>query len=111
MWLGSCIPVSHADGRALEGKRYYVPGTGPATTRMGNGTMTSETGPLKSHTRRNALRILALGGAATADALATLTMVLGPVKGRDLLEQLEGCEGYFVSKELEATRTSGFEVI
>jgi len=49
--------------------------------------------------------------AATADALATLTMVLGPVKGRDLLEQLEGCEAYFVSKEMEVTRTSGFEVI
>jgi thiamine biosynthesis lipoprotein len=51
------------------------------------------------------------GDAATADALATLTMVLGPRKGRELLEDLPGCEGYFVSKELEVTRTSGFTVV
>ena len=48
---------------------------------------------------------------ATADALATLTMVLGPRRGRALLEELPGCEGYFVSKQLEVTRTSGFEVV
>jgi len=48
--------------------------------------------------------------AATADALATLTMVLGPRRGRALLEELPGCEGYFVSKHLEVVRTSGFEV-
>jgi len=46
--------------------------------------------------------------AATADALATVTMVLGPGKGRELLEDLPGCEGYLVSKTLEVTRTSGF---
>ncbi|HXV75327.1 MAG TPA: FAD:protein FMN transferase [Candidatus Polarisedimenticolaceae bacterium] len=48
--------------------------------------------------------------AATADALATLTMVLGPRRGRELLESLAGCEGYFVAKDLEVTRTSGFSV-
>jgi thiamine biosynthesis lipoprotein len=46
--------------------------------------------------------------AATADALATLCMVLGPRRSRELLEDLPDCEGYFVSKELEVTRTSGF---
>ena len=49
--------------------------------------------------------------AATADALATLTMVLGSSKGRELLEGLPGCEGYFVSKEMEVIRTSGFAVV
>lgn len=49
--------------------------------------------------------------AATADALATLTMVLGPRKGRELLESFPDCEGYFVSKNLEVTRTSGFSVV
>lgn len=49
--------------------------------------------------------------AATADALATLTMVLGPNKGRELLEALPGCEGYFVGKDLEVTRTTGFAVV
>jgi len=48
--------------------------------------------------------------AATADALATLTMVLGPRRGRELLEELPGCSGYFVSKDLQVTRTTGFEV-
>ncbi len=46
--------------------------------------------------------------AATADALATLTMVLGPQRGRELLEDLPGCEGYFISKDLNVTRTTGF---
>lgn len=46
--------------------------------------------------------------AATADALSTLTLVLGARAGRDLLESLPGCQGYFVSKQLEITRTSGF---
>jgi thiamine biosynthesis lipoprotein len=46
--------------------------------------------------------------AATADALATLSMVLGPRKGHALLEDLPGCEGYLVAKNLEVTRTSGF---
>nr|NIV45525.1 FAD:protein FMN transferase [Gammaproteobacteria bacterium] len=36
-------------------------------------------------------------------------LVLGPRAGRDLLESLPGCEGYFLSKQLEITRTSGFE--
>ena len=48
--------------------------------------------------------------AATADALATLTMVLGPRRSRDLLEQMPDCEGYFVTKNLQVTRTTGFEV-
>jgi thiamine biosynthesis lipoprotein len=48
--------------------------------------------------------------AATADALATLTMVLGPRRGRELLEELPDCEGYMVSKDLAVTRTSGFPV-
>ena len=46
--------------------------------------------------------------AATADALSTLTLVLGRRAGRDLLEALPGCEGYFVSKQLDVTRTTGF---
>ena len=46
--------------------------------------------------------------AATADALATLAMVLGPRRARELLEDLPDCEGYLVSKDLEVTRTSGF---
>ena len=46
--------------------------------------------------------------AAHSHALATLVMVLGPQKGRALLEDLPGCEGYFVSKHLEVTRTSRF---
>jgi thiamine biosynthesis lipoprotein len=49
--------------------------------------------------------------AATADALATLSMVLGPRRGRELLEELPDCEGYLVSKALEVTRTSGFAVV
>lgn len=49
--------------------------------------------------------------AMMADALATLTMVLGPRRGRDLIEALPDCEAYFVSKNLDVTRTSGFEVV
>jgi thiamine biosynthesis lipoprotein len=49
--------------------------------------------------------------AMMADALATLTMVLGPKRGRDLIEALPDCEAYFVSKNLEVTRSSGFEVV
>jgi thiamine biosynthesis lipoprotein len=48
--------------------------------------------------------------AAMADALATVTMVLGPRRGRDLIEALPDCEAYFVSKNLDVVRTSGFEV-
>lgn len=49
--------------------------------------------------------------AMMADALATLTMVLGPRRGRDLIEALPDCEAYFVSKDLDVTRTSGFGVV
>jgi len=49
--------------------------------------------------------------AMTADALATLTMVLGPDRSRALLEDLPDCEGYMVSKDLTVTRTSGFRVL
>ena len=42
---------------------------------------------------------------------ATLTMVLDPRRGIDLLESLPGCEGYLVSKTLEVTKTSGFPVV
>jgi thiamine biosynthesis lipoprotein len=48
--------------------------------------------------------------AATADALATMTMVLGPRRGRELIEALPDCEAYFVSKDLEVTRTTGFDL-
>jgi thiamine biosynthesis lipoprotein len=48
--------------------------------------------------------------AATADGLATLTMVLGASRSRELLEELPDCEGYFVKKSLEVVRTTGFEV-
>ena len=48
---------------------------------------------------------------AMADALATLTMVLGPRRGRDLIEALPDCEAYFVSKNLDVVRTSGFEIV
>jgi thiamine biosynthesis lipoprotein len=49
--------------------------------------------------------------AAAADGLATLTMVLGPLKARDLIEALPDCEAYFVTKNLEVVRTSGFDVV
>jgi thiamine biosynthesis lipoprotein len=54
---------------------------------------------------------VAAPNAMTADALATLTIVLGPQRGRDLIEALPDCEAYFVSKNLDVTRTSGFEVV
>lgn len=49
--------------------------------------------------------------AATADALATLVMVLGSRRGRALLEDLPGCEGYLIGKNLEVTRTSSFHLV
>ena len=49
--------------------------------------------------------------AATADGLATLTMVLGVARSRELLEELPGCEGYLISKNLDVTRTSGFQIL
>ena len=45
--------------------------------------------------------------AATADALATLTMVLGAEQSRDLIESLPDCEGYFVTKRLDVVKTTG----
>jgi len=54
--------------------------------------------------------LMRIPDAATADALATLTMVLGARRGRELLEALPGCEGYLLSKNLEVTRTSNFNV-
>lgn len=48
--------------------------------------------------------------AATADGLATLSMVLGPRRSRELLEELPDCEGYFVTKGLEVVKTSGFRL-
>lgn len=49
--------------------------------------------------------------AATADALATVCMVLGPRRGRDLLEELPACEGYFIGKDLQTVRTTGFDLV
>ena len=49
--------------------------------------------------------------AALADGLATLTMVAGATKGRAILEDLEGCEGCFIGKDLEVTKTSGFRTV
>lgn len=67
---------------------------------------------LDPHTGRSAPELasatVAAPDAATADGLATLCMVLGPRRSRELLEDLPDCEGYFVSKALEVTRTSGF---
>lgn len=48
--------------------------------------------------------------AASADALSTLTLVLGARRACDLLASLPGCEGYFVAKDGTVTRTSGFVV-
>ena len=48
--------------------------------------------------------------AATADGLATLTMVLGPSRSREILEELPDCEGYFVTKTLDVVKTTGFKV-
>lgn len=49
--------------------------------------------------------------AASADALATLVMVLGPRRGRELLEDLPDCEGYLVTKDLGIVRTTGFRAL
>ena len=46
--------------------------------------------------------------AATADALSTLTLVLGARRACDLLTALPDCEGYFVAKDGAVTRTGGF---
>ncbi len=45
---------------------------------------------------------------ALADALATAVMVLGRDDGFDLLESMDGCEGYVVDKQLNHVATTGF---
>jgi len=49
--------------------------------------------------------------AALADGLATLTMVLGSARGRELIESYADCEACFIGKDLAVTRTSGFRTI
>jgi len=49
--------------------------------------------------------------AALADGLATLTMVAGSARSRELLEEMDGCEGCFIAKDLTVTRTSGFRTL
>jgi thiamine biosynthesis lipoprotein len=46
--------------------------------------------------------------AMDADALSTAAFVVGPAKGLDLLEGLEGVEGLIVTKDGDALRTRGF---
>jgi len=46
--------------------------------------------------------------AAEADALATLAMVAGSGRTREILETLPGCEACFVTKESVLLRTDGF---
>jgi thiamine biosynthesis lipoprotein len=43
-----------------------------------------------------------------ADGLATAVMVLGREKGLELLESMDGCEGYLIDKELNSSHTAGF---
>ena len=45
---------------------------------------------------------------AMADGLATATMVLGHTRSIELLESLEGCEGYLIDKQLNSYHSSGF---
>ncbi len=45
---------------------------------------------------------------ALADGLATAVMVLGRKDGFDLLESMDGCEGYVVDKQLNHANTTGF---
>jgi thiamine biosynthesis lipoprotein len=49
--------------------------------------------------------------AALADGLATLTMVLGSARSRELIESMPHCEGCFIAKDLTVTRTSGFRTL
>lgn len=46
--------------------------------------------------------------AALADGLSTLAMTLGARRSQELLEDLPGCEGYLVTKDLDVAKTSGF---
>lgn len=45
---------------------------------------------------------------ALADGLATAVMVLGREKGLELLETMDGCEGYLIDKQLNSSHTSNF---
>jgi len=49
--------------------------------------------------------------AAMADGLATGAMVLGARKSIDLLETMPNCEGYFIAKDLETYKTTGFPIL
>jgi thiamine biosynthesis lipoprotein len=46
---------------------------------------------------------------AIADALATAVMVAGK-SGLELIEQLDGCEAFAITKDLSELKTSGFQV-
>ncbi len=46
--------------------------------------------------------------AATADALAVSSMVLGMTKGKELVERLTGVEALLIDKQMNSQRTSGF---
>ena len=46
---------------------------------------------------------------ALADALATTVMVMGK-SGLELIEQLDGCEAFAITKDLTELKTSGFQV-
>jgi thiamine biosynthesis lipoprotein len=43
-----------------------------------------------------------------ADGLATAVMVLGHANGLELLEKMDGCEGYLIDKQQRSYHTSGF---
>lgn len=45
---------------------------------------------------------------ATADGLATATMVMGPEAAVKLVESLPDCEGYFFDKQIQSYQTSRF---
>jgi thiamine biosynthesis lipoprotein len=49
------------------------------------------------------------GTAAQADALATTVMVMGR-SGLQLIEQMEGCEAFAISKDMSELKTSGFKL-
>ena len=63
------------------------------------------TGTSPDHT---AAATVVTASAMDADALATAAMVLGPVRGLELLERLDGTEGLIVGKDLDLARSSGF---
>lgn len=47
--------------------------------------------------------------AALADGLATAAMVLGPERALEVVEGYDGCQGFFIGKDLRHHRTSGFQ--